>query len=112
FFGLQSRICYRFATIFSWRRLPRPQMPRQCAQRHPPASRGSRGCIIEPDTDLKQFLSLFQPPSAEVRYNHRRERDFAAAAALRRFESCTLTRLLEALDNSELRPIQINVAPA
>jgi hypothetical protein len=67
---------------------------------------------VDPDTDFQELLSLFQPPCAKLRYNHSRERDFAATAGLRRFESNTLTSLFEALDNSDLRPIEINVAPA
>src|SRR6516162_1894504 len=68
--------------------------------------------IVKPDAEPQQLLSLLRAPSAKLRHDPSRQCDFAATTRFGGLDPHPEARLLEALNYSDLCPVQINVTPA
>src|SRR5262245_20994268 len=68
--------------------------------------------IVKPDAEPQQLPSLLRAPGAKLRHDPSRQCDLAATTRFGGFEPHPNARLLEALDDGDLCPVQINMTPA
>src|SRR5262245_28465052 len=67
---------------------------------------------VKPDAEPQQLLSLLRAPGTKLRHDPSRQRDLAPTARFRRLEPHPCARLLEALDDGDLCPVEIDMTPA
>src|SRR5262249_40888136 len=67
---------------------------------------------VKPDAEPQQLPSLLRAPRAKLRHDPSRQRDLAAATGFGGLDPHPYARLLEAVHDGDLCPVEINMTPA